>query len=131
MRGRARNRPQPVCDGKQCQNRKKIADHAREPFWAPDSTTIGYLPQEYPKFNVIDYYTKGMRFYNLISGQTEPHPNTANLKHLDNPCFASNGKWMRGERPCAAWAWTTEFCSLRRAAKKIINLEIPWLPPVA
>ncbi len=41
-------------DGK---HRRKLVDSAREPFWAPDSKVIGYLPQEYPKFNVIDYYT--------------------------------------------------------------------------
>src|SRR5947209_7383356 len=35
-------------------HRKKLVDHAREPFWAPDSKTIGFLPQEFPKFNVID-----------------------------------------------------------------------------
>src|SRR5438477_5644269 len=32
-------------DGK---NRKKLADHAREQFWSPDSKIIGFLPQEYP-----------------------------------------------------------------------------------
>src|SRR4051812_3152497 len=35
-------------DGK---NRKKIADQAREPFWSPDGKVIGFLPQEYPKFD--------------------------------------------------------------------------------
>ena len=51
------------------QNRKKIADRAREPFWSPDGKVIGYLPQEYPKFDVIDYYTKGMMYYHLDTGQ--------------------------------------------------------------
>jgi hypothetical protein len=49
-------------------NRRKLAEYAREPFWSPDSRTIGYLPQEYPKFNVVDYYTKGMNFYDLGTG---------------------------------------------------------------
>src|SRR5215471_15475409 len=35
-------------DGK---NRKKLADHAREPFWSPDGKIVGFLPQEFPKFN--------------------------------------------------------------------------------
>jgi TolB protein len=75
-------------------NRKKLVDHAREPFWSPDGKTIGFLPQEYPKFNVIDYYTKGMSFYDLATGQTTPHPNSAQLHHLYNPCFAPNGQWI-------------------------------------
>src|SRR6266480_731491 len=75
-------------------NRKKLMDHAREPFWSPDSQVIGFLPQEYPKFNVIDYYTTGMSFYDLRTGKIEPHPDSANLHHLFNPCFAPNGKWV-------------------------------------
>ena len=78
-------------DGK---NRKKLADSAREPFWSPDGKTIGFLPQEFPKFNVMDYYTRGMSFYELATGQIEPHPNTTNLHHLYNPSFARNGKWI-------------------------------------
>ncbi|MGH7973743.1 MAG: TolB family protein, partial [Limisphaerales bacterium] len=65
-------------------NRRKLADHAREPFWSPDSKTIGFLPQEFPKFNVIDFYTKGMNFYDLATGNVEPHVNSANLHHLYN-----------------------------------------------
>ena len=53
------------------QNPRKIADHAREPFWSPDSKTICYLDQEFPKFQVIDYYTKGIEFYDLATGKVE------------------------------------------------------------
>src|SRR2546421_10202312 len=74
-------------------HRKKIADRAREQFWAPDGKTIGYLPQEYSKFDVVDYSTKGMMFYNLDTGKSEPHPNSAKLHHLYNPCYSHNGKW--------------------------------------
>src|SRR5438876_1178254 len=52
-------------------NRKKLVDHAREPFWSRDGKMIGFLPQEFPKFNVIDYYTKGMSFYHLSTGRIE------------------------------------------------------------
>src|SRR6185436_12863857 len=76
------------------QHRKKLLENAREPFWSPDSKVIGFLPQEYSKFNVIDYYTKGMSFHDLATGQIEPHPNSTNLHHLYNPCFAPNGKWI-------------------------------------
>ena len=52
-------------DGK---HRRKLVDHAREPFWSPDGKVLGFLPQEFPKFNVIDFYTSGMSFYDLASG---------------------------------------------------------------
>jgi hypothetical protein len=76
------------------QNRRKIADHARQPFWAPDSKTIAYLPQEFNKFNIADYFTKGLNFYDIETGDTRPHPNSEKLHHLYNPNFASNGKWI-------------------------------------
>ena len=74
----------------QGRSRRKVVDSAREPFWSPDSNVIGFLPQEYPKFNVIDYYTKGMSFHHLDTGKTEPHGNSAKLHHLYNPSFAPN-----------------------------------------
>jgi len=75
-------------------HRKKLVDNAREPFWSPDSKTIGFLPQEFPKFNVIDFYTKGMSFYDLATGKIEPHVNSAKLHHLYNPSWARNGRWI-------------------------------------
>ena len=85
-------------------NSKKIADYAREPFWNPDGTVIGYLPQEYPKFDVVDFYTKGMMFYHLDTGKTEPHPNTDNLRHLYHPRFAPNGKWIAFVSDRSSWS---------------------------
>src|SRR6266571_987237 len=78
-------------DGK---NRKKLVDNAREPFWRPDGKVIGFLPQEYPKFNVMDYYTTGMSFYDLATGRIEPHVNSTNIHHLYNPSWSANGKWI-------------------------------------
>jgi dipeptidyl aminopeptidase/acylaminoacyl peptidase len=75
-------------------NRIKVAEYARQPCWSPDGKTIAYLPQEFPKFNVVDYFTTGLNFYNVETGQTTPHSNAANLHHLYNPCFAANGKWI-------------------------------------
>jgi len=75
-------------------NRRKLVDYAREPFWTPDGKSIGFLPQEYPKFNVMDFYTRGMSFYDLATGKITPHPNSTNLHHLYNPCCAPNGRWI-------------------------------------
>lgn len=110
------------------QNRKKLVDHAREPFWGPDSKLIGYLPQEYPRFNVIDYYTKGMSFYHLDTGQIEPHPNSTNLNHLYNPCFAPNGKWIVATVH-ASMGVGHGIMLIEARGEKIINLKIPGCRP--
>ena len=74
-------------------NRKRIAERARQPFWSPNSKTLAYLPQEYPKWNVVDYYTKGLVFHDLESGKSRPHPN-GKLHHLYNPSFSADGRWI-------------------------------------
>ncbi|MEK7677619.1 MAG: hypothetical protein AAB676_17460 [Verrucomicrobiota bacterium] len=112
-------------DGK---NRKKVTDSAREPFWGPDSKTIGYLPQEYSKFNVIDYSTKGMTFYDLATGQSQPHPNSGNLHHLYNPCFAPNGKWIAATVH-AGMGVDHAILLIEAHGNKIINLKIPGCRP--
>ena len=109
-------------------HRKKIADYAREPFWGPDSKTLGYLPQEYPKFNVMDYYTTGMRFYDLTTDKTQPHPNSTNLHHLYNPCFAPNGNWIVSSVH-AGMGVSHGILLIEAHGPKIINLEIPGCRP--
>lgn len=107
---------------------KKIADRAREPFWSPDSKTLGYLPQEYPKFDVIDYYTRGMVFYHLKTGKTEPHPNSAKLHHLYNPSFARNGKWIAATVH-AGMGFSHTILLIEAHGDRILDLKIPGCRP--
>jgi Tol biopolymer transport system component len=109
-------------------NRKKIADHAREPFWSPDGKRIGFLPQEYPRFSVTDYYTKGMSFYDLATGGTEPHPNSTNLHHLYNPSFARNGKWIVATVH-AGMGVDHGILLIEASGDKILNLKIHGCRP--
>ena len=109
-------------------NRKKLAEYAREPFWSPDGRRIGFLPQEYPKFSVTDYYTQGMSFYNLESGQIEPHVNSTNLHHLYNPSFARNGKWIVATVH-AGMNVSHGILLIEAQGDKIINLNIPGCRP--
>jgi Tol biopolymer transport system component len=109
-------------------HRKKIADYAREPFWSPDGKVIGYLDQEYPKFNVIDYYTKGMNFYDVATGKITPHPNYANLHHLYNPNFSANGKWIVSTVH-AGMGYDHTILLIEAHGNKIINLNIPGCRP--
>ncbi len=112
-------------DGK---NRKKIADYAREPFWSPNGEVIGYLDQEYPKFDVIDYYTKGMNFYELATGKITPHPNYTNLHHLYNPNFCANGKWIVSTVH-AGMGYDHTILLIEANGNKIIDLKIPGCRP--
>ena len=109
-------------------NRKQIADYAREPFWSPDGKVIGYLDQEYPKFDVVDYYTKGMNFYELATGKITPHPNYTNLHHLYNPNFSANGKWIVSTVH-AGMGYDHTILLIEAHGNKIIDLKIPGCRP--
>ncbi len=109
-------------------HRRKLVDSAREPFWHPNSRVIGFLPQEYPKFNVMDFYTKGMSFYDLESGKVTPHVNTTNLFHLYNPGFSRDGKWIVSTVH-AGMGFDHAILLIEANGNKIINLEIPGCRP--
>lgn len=109
-------------------NRRKLVHSAREPFWRPDGKVIGYLPQEYPKFAVIDFYTKGMMFYHLDTGKSEPHPNSANLRHLYHPRFSPNGKWIVSTVH-GGMGYSHAILAIEASGNKIINLKIPGCRP--
>jgi Tol biopolymer transport system component len=112
-------------DGK---SRRKLVDHAREPFWSPDSKVIGFLPQEYPKFNVIDFYTDGMKFYDLATGNIETHVNSTNLHHLYNPGFSADGKWIV-TTVHAGMGFEHAILLIEAHGPRIINLKIPGCRP--
>jgi len=112
-------------DGK---HRRKLADHAREPFWRPDGKEIGFLPQEFPKFNVIDFYTKGMSFYNLETGNIRQHVNSTNLHHLYNPGWSADGKWIVSTVH-AGMGVDHGILLIEADGPRIINLNIPGCRP--
>jgi Tol biopolymer transport system component len=110
------------------QHRRKLADHAREAFWGPDSKVIGFLPQEFPKFNVMDYSTTGMSFYDLATGKVEPHVNTTNLHHLYNPSWSADGKWIVSTVH-AGMGVEHAILLIEARGNRIINLHIPGCRP--
>jgi hypothetical protein len=110
-------------------SRYKIADHAREPFWSPDGKTIGYLPQEFPnKFNVMDYYTRGMAFYHLDTHKTTPFIHSSVVWHLYNAGFSPNGKWVVATVH-AGMALGHAILLIEMHGNRILNLQIPGCRP--
>lgn len=109
-------------------NRKKVADYARQPFWSPDSRTLAYLPQEYPKWNVVDYYTKGLVYYDVESGTRKDHPNASSLHHLYNPDFSPDGKWIVSTVH-AGMGFGHAILLIEAQGKRIFDLDIPGCRP--
>jgi Tol biopolymer transport system component len=108
--------------------RKKVSDHARQPCWTHDSDTLIYLPQEYPKWNVVDYYTQGLVYYDVTSGKKRPHPNSEKLHHLYNPSMSPDGQWIISTVH-AGMGFGHAILLIEAEGDTIIDLEIPGCRP--
>jgi hypothetical protein len=113
-------------------NRRQLVELARGPFWSPATQRIGFLPQEYSKFNVIDYCTRGMNFFDLATGRITPHPNSANIHHIYNPCLARNGRWISATVH-AGMGLDHGTILIEAGGPRVIDLRLPgcraWLSP--
>jgi dipeptidyl aminopeptidase/acylaminoacyl peptidase len=85
--------------------RMLVADKAREACWSPDGTRIAFLKQEFDRFHITDYVSKGLYFYDLKTGVVTEHPNKE-LYHLYIPCWSSSGRPLPGGR-IAQWIVST------------------------
>ncbi len=108
--------------------RIKVSDYARQPFWAADSKTLGYLPQEYKKFSALDFSTKGMMFHDLASGKSTPHVNSEQLKHLYNPGMSPDGKWIVATVH-GGMGFKHADILIEAKGKRIINLKVHGCRP--
>jgi len=73
--------------------RTLVAEKARQPCWSPDGTRIAFVKQEFPRFNVTDYVSKRLYFYDIRTGKITEHPNRK-IHHLYNPSWSANGEWI-------------------------------------
>jgi Tol biopolymer transport system component len=73
--------------------RVKVAENARDPCWSLDGKTIAYLKGEFDRYNITDYASKGLSFYDLETRKHREHPNKS-LHHLYNICWSPDGNWF-------------------------------------
>jgi Tol biopolymer transport system component len=73
--------------------RTHVADKVREPCWSPDGKQIAFCKQEFSRFNVADYVSKGLFIYDLQTGRITQHPNHQ-IHHLYIPNWSAGGKWF-------------------------------------
>ena len=110
------------------QHRQKIADQAREPFWCPDNRTLGYLHQEYSRFNVMDYFTRGLSYHDVLTRSSRPHPNSTNLHHLYNPSCSPDGRWIVATAH-AGMGVSHGILALEVDGPRVVDLRIPGCRP--
>jgi TolB protein len=73
--------------------RRKIAENAREPCWSPDGQAIAFVKNEFKRFDIQDFATKGLFIYDLKTGRVREHPN-AKIYHLWCLNWSRDGNWF-------------------------------------
>jgi Tol biopolymer transport system component len=107
--------------------RKLVAEKARQPCWSPDGKKIAFLPQEFSRFAVTDYVSKGLRIYDLESESTVPHPNQA-IHHLYTLNWSSNGKWFVSTVH-GGMGFGHAIIALSAAGNEVHDLKVPGCRP--
>lgn len=107
--------------------RTLVAKNARDACWNADGTKIAYLPDEFQKFHVIDYATKGVMIYDVKSQEHRPHPNK-DLHHLYNICWSSDGRWFVSTVH-AGMGFGHAILAFEADGQRVFNLQIPGCRP--
>lgn len=74
-------------------DRRTLAENVREPAWSPDGSFIVFAPQEFDRFNILDYVSKGLLVYDVATGDLRPAKNDK-IHHIYNPNVSPDGKWI-------------------------------------
>jgi len=74
-------------------HRRQIAEGGRDGCWSPDGTRYAFPKQEFARFQIKDFVSKRLYFYDVATGQTAVHPNEA-IEHIYNPTWSADGQWI-------------------------------------
>jgi len=73
--------------------RTLVAENARQPCWSPDGSRIAFVKNEFSRFRITDYASKGLFFYDLKTGAITEHPNQE-IMHLYTLNWTADGRWI-------------------------------------
>lgn len=107
--------------------RRLVSRGARDGCWTPDGQRIAYLKNEFEKFAVMDYATKGLFLHDVAAGRSEAHSNTE-LYHLFGVCSTPDGKWYIASVH-GGMGFTHAIVAVEARGSRVVNLKIPGCRP--
>lgn len=107
--------------------RRRVARGARDGCWTADGQAIVYLKNEFEKFTVMDYATKGLFFHDPVTGRDQEHPNR-DLYHLFAICCTPDGKWVIGSVH-GGMDFAHAIVAVEVWGQRVVNLKIPGCRP--
>lgn len=108
-------------------DRVLVAKKSRQPCWSPDGKTIAFLKQEFSRFHVIDFASKGLFFYDVQTRKIRKHPNDG-IYHLYNPSWTSDGKWIVSTVH-GGMGYSHAILAIEVSGMKVFNLGIHGCRP--
>ncbi|MCA9199278.1 MAG: PD40 domain-containing protein [Planctomycetales bacterium] len=107
--------------------RKQIAEQARHPTWSPDGREIAFAKQEFNRFSVKDYVTKGLYFYDVQTEALQEHPNDK-IEHIYVPSWAADGKWIISTVH-GGMGFGHAIVGIEVEGDRVVDLKIPGCRP--
>ena len=107
--------------------RVKVADRARQPCWSPDGQRIAFVKQEFSRFHIDDYVSKGLFFYDVKTGKTTECPNSK-VHHLYGLTWSADGKWIVSTVH-GGMGFGHAIIAIEVAGRRVFDLKIPGCRP--
>ena len=107
--------------------RTSVAQKVREPCWGPDSEKIAFCKQEFSKFHVLDYVSKGMYIYDLKTRVTTQHPNKK-IHHLYVINWSADKNWFVSTVH-GGMGFGHGILALKADGDRVVNLKIAGCRP--
>ena len=107
--------------------RRLVARGARDGCWAADGKSLVYLKNEFKRFTVMDYATKGVFLHELATGRDEEHPNRE-LYHLFGICCTPDGQWHVASVH-AGMDFAHAIVAVEARGRRVADLKIPGCRP--
>ena len=107
--------------------RVKVADRARQPCWGPDGQRVAFARQEFSRFYIDDYVSKGLFFFDVKTGKTIECPNPK-VHRLYGLTWSADGKWMVSTVHGGMGFGHTIF-AIEVDGRRVLDLKIPGCRP--
>ena len=110
-------------------DRRLVSNAAREATWSPDGKRLAFPKQEFSRFQVKDFVSKGLYFYNVDDGTITEHPNKA-IEHLYVLTWLADGNWIVSTVH-GGMGFGHAIVAIEVNGNRVVDLKIPGCRPAS
>jgi len=110
-------------------DRRLVSNAAREATWSPDGKRLAFPKQEFSRFQVKDFVSKGLYFYNVEDGTITEHPNRS-IEHLYVLTWLRDGNWIVSTVH-GGMGYGHAIVAIEVNGNRVVDLKIPGCRPAS